>query len=101
AIEVLISEGRNTDPNFERYTRDAVALPAGLSTQPAAAKTEDQSAAITFTGKTTLGDLLIAGYQQEDIEAILGPMKKTDAIKAIAEGQGLSFSEVKAKILEL
>lgn len=101
AIEVLISEGRNTDPNFERYTRDAVALPAGLSTQPAAAKTEDQGAAITFTGKTTLGDLLIAGYQQEDIEAILGPMKKTDAIKAIAEGQGLSFSEVKAKILEL
>jgi hypothetical protein len=101
AIDVLISEGRNTDPNFERYTRDAVSLPAGLATQPVPVQSKEQTTAFAFTGKTTLGELLDAGYAQEDIEAILGPMKKTDAIKTIAEGQGLNFSDVKAKILEL
>ena len=101
AIDVLISEGRNTDPNFERYTRDAVALPAGLATQVLPAPSNEQSGTLTFTGKTTLGELLDAGYAQEDIEAILGPMKKTDAIKTIAEKQGLSFSDVKARILAL
>jgi hypothetical protein len=101
AIDVLISEGRNTDLNFERYTRDAVSLPAGLATQPVPVQSKEQTTAFAFTGKTTLGELLDAGYAQEDIEAILGPMKKTDAIKTIAEDQGLNFSDVKAKILEL
>ncbi|ADY13518.1 4Fe-4S binding protein [Sphaerochaeta globosa] len=101
AIEVLVREGKNTDPNFERYTRDAVTLPEGLSTQPVVVKPEAESGTLTFTGKTTLGDLLIAGYKQEEVEAILGPLKKTDSIKTVAESQGLSFSEVKTKILEL
>lgn len=100
AIEVLLREGRNADADFERYQRDAVVLPQGLATQTTA-ESAQPTGTITFTGKTTLADLLGAGYTQEAIEAILGPLKKTDAIKTVAEGKGLSFSEVKAQILAL
>lgn len=99
AIDVLIAEGKNTNPNFERYKNDAVSLPSSLSTQPVPAKPETESAVFAFTGKTTLGDLLNAGYKQEDVETILGPLKKTDVIKTVSESKGLSFSEVKTKIL--
>jgi hypothetical protein len=63
----LISEGRNTDPNFERYTRDAVALPAGLSTQPAAAKTEDQVLPLPLPARRPLGIFLLQAINRRTL----------------------------------
>lgn len=94
AVRVLEREGKSADPRFSQIKEAAIEL------------TVDESVvvptpALEITGKTTVQEVLDAGYTLSLIESILGTVEnKRESIKEIAESQGLSFSEVKLKILE-
>jgi len=97
AIEVLEQLQKNTDPRFAELKASAVALPEGLETAPSVVTTS-----VSVTGKTTVQDLLNAGYQLSDLEKILGKIdNKLSAVKTLAESRGLEFSTVKADIAAL
>ncbi len=56
---------------------------------------------VEILGKTTVQEVLDKGISLSLIESILGTVEnKNESIKVLAESQGLSFSEVKLKILE-
>lgn len=97
AIEVLEQQQKTSDPRFAELKASAVALPEGLEMTPVTNTT-----AVSVTGKTTVQDLLDAGYSFSDLEKILGKIdNKLSAVKTLAESRGLSFSEVKAEIAAL
>lgn len=97
AIEVLEQLQKNTDPRFAELKASAVALPEGLEAAPVTTTT-----VVSVTGKTTVQDLLNAGYQLSDLEKILGKIdNKLSSVKTLAESQGLEFSAVKAEIAAL
>ena len=97
AIEVLEQLQKTSDPRFAGLKASAVALPEGLEVAPVTNTT-----AVSVTGKTTVQELLDAGYQFSDLEKILGTIdNKLSAVKTLAENRGLDFSAVKAEIAAL
>nr|WP_321264719.1 4Fe-4S binding protein [uncultured Sphaerochaeta sp.] len=94
AVRVLEREGKEADPRFALIKEKAIELTVDPNVVIIAP-------ALEITGKTTVQEVLDAGYSLSLIESILGTVEnKRESIKVIAESQGLSFSEVKLKILE-
>jgi len=99
AIEVLRREMKDTGSDFEEIAAKAVKL-ENLS--PNFIEQTLSSVPIAFTGKTTFQELLDAGYAREDIERITGTFDSlSSAVKTFVEAKGMSFTEVKAKLIEL
>lgn len=97
AIEVLEQVQKTSDPRFAELKASAVALPEGLEVAPSVGTTS-----VSITGKTTVQDLINAGYSFSDLEKILGKVdNKLSAVKTLAESKGLDFSAVKAEIAAL
>jgi hypothetical protein len=94
AVRVLESEGKTNDPRFSAIKEQAIELTIDENVILAAP-------ALEITGNTTVQEVLDAGFSLSLIETILGTVdNKRESIKVLAESQGLSFSEVKLKILE-
>ena len=94
AVRVLEREGKEAEPRFALIKEEAIELTVDPNVVIVAP-------ALEITGKTTVQEVLDAGYSLSLIESILGTVENTrESIKVIAESQGLSFSEVKLKILE-
>ena len=94
---MLEQQQKTSDPRFAELKASAVALPEGLEVAPSVGTTS-----VSITGKTTVQDLINAGYSFSDLEKILGKIdNKLSAVKTLAESRGLSFSEVKAEIAAL
>ncbi|MGE4453510.1 MAG: 4Fe-4S binding protein [Sphaerochaeta sp.] len=95
AVQVLELEGKSVDPRFAEIKDHAVSFDLDTSVIPTVPQDME------ITGKTTVKEVLDRGISLSLIEELLGSVDTPSAsIKELAEARGISFSEVKLKIVE-
>lgn len=110
AIELILTLGAGMDEATRAdllsravATRRADAPASQAAGQGSAAGTAPAAVGLSFTGKTSFGEVLAAGLSKAQIEGVLGRAMPPQAtgVKDFCESNGLTYSQVKNALIAL